>query len=66
MSGSSLATAYVTSACAYIINEMGCSAKETKEILLDSSIELITLDGKVKNSKVLSFKGILNYIQAQN
>lgn len=56
----------IDSACTYIINEMGCSAKETKEILLDSSIELITLDGKVKNSKVLSFKGILNYIQAQN
>lgn len=65
VSGSSLATAYVTSACAYIINEMGCSAKETKEILLNCCDEWITLDGKVKGNKTLSFEGIINYLQSE-
>lgn len=59
MSGSSLATAYVTSACAYIYNAKNCSAAEIKDILLSNCVNLSTLDGKVSKGHFLCFKNII-------
>ncbi len=62
LSGSSIATAYVTSACAYICNKTGCTAVEAKDILLENSVVLSSLEGKVQDNRFLSFEKISNAI----
>lgn len=63
ISGSSLATAYVTCACAYIFNKTDYTAQEGKTVLLEAAISLDSLKGKVRNGKFMSIRNIIEYIQ---
>lgn len=63
VSGSSLATAYITSACAYILNKTDYTAGEVKTVMLETAISLESLRGKVKDGKFISIKNIIKYIQ---
>lgn len=65
-SGTSFAAPYVTAACAYIIDQLDCDGLYAKNILLSCAKCISSLEGKVKDGKLLCLSGIKEKIISQN
>lgn len=59
LSGSSVAVPHITAACAYIIDQTGYNAIDTKKFLLQNSKQLKSLKNRVRDEKVISFSQII-------